>query len=138
MDFSGFKIIRELFRPKNSGIYDEEIANETSISLQNNNTHNSYSSNGVYLGNESNIVKLKYDGILAKGGAENVCAVVGHGSNQKWDNIEYYPMRKIGNEEFELLFQLKDSGNINIAFTDYQNNWDNNSGENYIFSEDSF
>ena len=39
-----------------------------------------------------------------------------------------------GNGKFELDIPITESGNLNVAFRDDSGNWDNNDGQNYIFS----
>lgn len=75
-------------------------------------------------------VKVFYDGLLAKSGAEHVYAHVGYGSN--WNNTQDYLMNKSGTG-FELNVPVSKSDTFNICFKDCANNWDNNSGKNYSF-----
>ncbi|NLU25976.1 MAG: hypothetical protein GXX00_02290 [Hungateiclostridium thermocellum] len=96
-------------------------------------TNNFYSNNGVQIQDAKNVFRLVYSGILAKNNPENLYAVIGYGNNLAWEDIESYSMRKIGDQKYELLFPVKRPGNINIAFKDDADNWDNNSGMNYCF-----
>jgi len=98
--------------------------------------NNSYSDNGVILQN-ANILRLTYSGILVKNGAQDVYAVVGYGNNLRWEDVETYPLRAVGQQTYELLLPVKRSGNINLAFKDGSGNWDNNSGMNYTFFDQS-
>lgn len=133
-----------LFLDKNNKIkkhreFSEEISSEISDSVNDDGLVDSYSQNGVQLGNTVNTFKLEYDGILAKNGAQEVYAVVGNGGNDvNFENAECYPMRRLGNQKFELFFPVvHEDVAISLAFKDSANNWDNNSGENYIFQEGS-
>lgn len=90
-----------------------------------------YASNGVNIQDVSNMIKLTYSGKLAQDGAPDVYAVVGYGSNLKWENVSTYKMQPVGNKTFELMFPVNYAGNINAAFKDGSENWDNNDGMNY-------
>lgn len=92
-----------------------------------------YRENGVILTRLSaHTVTLKYDGLLAKCGADDVYTVVGYGSNSNWENIQTIRMNRIGNT-FQADIPTMPGMNVNIAFKDSANNWDNNSGKNYTF-----
>lgn len=90
-------------------------------------------SKGISFANLGDKVKLYYDGLLAKSGASEVFAVVGFGDNKNPQSTSTYPMNNAGQQIFELSIPAKDSGQINVAFKDSANNWDNNSGKNYSF-----
>lgn len=98
----------------------------------------SYTNNGVHLREEVNTLRLTYNGILAGSGAQEIYAVIGYGNNMKWESVEEYPMHNMGNQTFDLVFPVKRSGNINIAFRDSTGNWDNNSGMNYSYNDQSY
>lgn len=92
-----------------------------------------YRENGVVLTKISDhTASVKYDGLLAKCGAEDVYTVVGYGSNSKWENVQTIRMNRFGNT-FHADIPAMPGANINIAFKDGANNWDNNSGLNYTF-----
>ncbi|GAE89188.1 carbohydrate-binding protein [Acetivibrio straminisolvens] len=95
--------------------------------------NNSYANNGVEIQDARNVFRLVYSGILAKNNTDKLYAVIGYGNNLAWEDTESYSMQKIGHQKFELLFPVKRAGNINIAFKDDSDNWDNNSGMNYCF-----
>jgi hypothetical protein len=78
-------------------------------------------------------VKLTYNGLLAKSGADQVYAVVGFGDNKDWQNISTLPMNSTNHRIYELSIPAKEGGQINVAFKDNADNWDNNSGKNYSF-----
>ncbi len=122
--------------PSNVIDFDVEIASDISPEAYRNTSSHSYSDNGVQLQDTANSLRLVYNGILAKDGAQNIYAVLGYGNNLKWNDVEYYPMNKAGHQAFELVFPIKKSGNINLAFKDGAGNWDNNSNMNYSFYDD--
>lgn len=99
---------------------------------------NSYSENGVELKPAPNAFILRYDGLLAKSGANEVFAVIGYGDNYSWHDSEVHPMRKTGKDRYEVAFSAKEPGNMNIAFKDGLENWDNNTGENYTFIDETY
>lgn len=92
-----------------------------------------YQENGVSLSKVSdNTATIKYDGLLAKAGADDVYTVVGYGSNSSWDNIQTIRMNRFGNS-FHADVPTMHGMNINVCFKDSAENWDNNSGMNYTF-----
>ena len=92
-----------------------------------------YAENGVSLSKVSDhTATLKYDGLLAKSGADDVYTVVGYGSNTKWENVQCIRMNRFGNS-FHADVPAMHGMNINVAFKDSAENWDNNSGMNYTF-----
>jgi hypothetical protein len=58
--------------------------------------------------------------------------VVGYGNNTNWENIQTIRMNRFGNS-FHADIPALHGTNINIAFKDSANNWDNNCGTNYTF-----
>lgn len=92
-----------------------------------------YQSNGVILSKVSDTTAaLKYDGLLAKAGADDVYSVVGYGSNSNWENVQTIRMNRFGNS-FHADIPTMHGMNINVAFKDSADNWDNNNGMNYTF-----
>lgn len=89
---------------------------------------------GVAIRNEGDSLRLVYDGLLAKSGASHVYAAVSVGDNSNWHDVRYYKMDKRGQDTFEAVIPKSESTNVNIAFKDCANNWDNNSGMNYSFN----
>jgi hypothetical protein len=95
---------------------------------------NKYITNGVYV-NPAEItvgdkVRLSYDGILAKSGANEIFAHVGYGT--KWNDAQYVKMAKTLSG-FEATIPVTQQSPLNVCFKDPVDNWDNNSGKNYIF-----
>ncbi len=88
---------------------------------------------GVSFSTVGDEIKLTYDGLLTKSGAKEVFAVVGFGDNKSWDNVSTYPMSSTNQHAYELSIPVKENGQLNVAFKDSANNWDNNSGKNYTF-----
>lgn len=97
-------------------------------------TNSEYMSNGVTIipamPSAGETVKISYDGLLAKSGATDVLARVGFGNN--WDMLYDYRMYRSGTG-FEANIPVSDANVMNVCFKDCANNWDNNSGRNYIF-----
>lgn len=81
----------------------------------------------VYVGDE---ITVAYDGLLAKSGADTVHIHLGYGDN--WDNKDYIKMDFNG-DSFVAAFKVLLAGNLNMAFKDSAENWDNNSSYNYSF-----
>lgn len=123
---------RSRFQP-----YNEEFSMD--LSTEPYGTHikeldNSYSSRGVEIQDTRNTLRILYSGLLAKNGAKEIYAVIGYGDNYNWENVKEYPMHKLSEEKFELLFPVTRTGQINMAFRDSANNWDNNNGMNFTFT----
>lgn len=89
---------------------------------------------GVTVNNEGRDVRIVYDGLLAKSGASHVYAVVSYNDNSHWNDVKYYQMDNRGQGKFEIAIPNYDNMNVNVAFKDCANNWDNNSGRNYSFN----
>lgn len=77
--------------------------------------------------------KINYNGLLAKSGAQQVYGVFGFGSNQNWENVSTIPLNKSADGGFSSIIPVEQGKNINFAFKDPAENWDNNSGMNYTF-----
>lgn len=96
--------------------------------------NNEYMSNGVTISpaipTAGEKVKVSYDGLLSKSGANHIYAHVGFGNS--WDNSSFYQMNK-GNTGFEATLSVSNGDTMNLCFKDCANNWDNNSGRNYSF-----
>lgn len=108
--------------------YAEEISDVSRFGIQ------SYSKAGVTFEKLSETqARIKYDGLLAKSGAQSITGVYGFGSNQKWENVSMAEMKKDGDGSFNAIIPVEQGKNINIAFKDPADNWDNNSGMNYTF-----
>ncbi len=77
--------------------------------------------------------RISYSGLLAKCGAQEVYGVFGFGSNQNWEAVSTMDFNKEGEGVFQAIIPVEQGKNINIAFKDSAENWDNNSGMNYTF-----
>ncbi|NLD49762.1 MAG: carbohydrate-binding protein [Clostridiaceae bacterium] len=75
-------------------------------------------------------VTLKYSGLLARSGADEVYAHIGYGDD--WKEKEFIPMQN-DNGIFRTTIKVSAYDSLNIAFKDSGENWDNNSYENYSF-----
>lgn len=75
-------------------------------------------------------VTVLYKGLLAQSGADTVYAHVGYGEN--WDDKAFIPMERDA-DVFKTTIKISQPEDLNIAFKDSGDNWDNNSMENYSF-----
>lgn len=109
--------------------YSDELNNDVSqYGIQ------SYSKSGVTFEKISDSqAKISYSGLLAKGGAQEVNGVYGYGSNQNWEGVSTLTLNNGDSGSFEAIMSLEQGKNVNIAFKDCAENWDNNSGMNYTF-----
>jgi hypothetical protein len=101
------------------------------------NMSHKYSQYGVYCNpstvERGQMVNMAYEGILAQNGADRVFSCVGYGPNTKWTGVSLVEMKKIGPNKFESQFTVGNRGNLNVAFKDSAEHWDNNNGQNYVF-----
>lgn len=116
--------------------FNEEFSTDTSYETQGDDVI-LYSNKGVQFYNVPNMLKIIYNGTLAASSSNAIYAVVGYGDNMNWEGTEYLQMQKTAQGNCELLTMRKKPGNVNVAFKDSANNWDNNSGQNYIFYDQS-
>ncbi|MGI6085921.1 MAG: carbohydrate-binding family 25 protein [Acetivibrionales bacterium] len=94
----------------------------------------SYSKSGVSFEKLSEAQgEVSYSGLLAKSGAQEVYGVYGFGSNQNWEAVSTLQFKKEGENLFRAIIPIEQGKNVNIAFKDSAENWDNNSGMNYTF-----
>lgn len=95
----------------------------------------SYEDNGVLLSKKTlysgDKIKVTYNGLLAQEGAQNIILHVGFGD--MWDNSSYIPMN-LEQGSFTTELDILECKSFGICFKDTADNWDNNSGENYLFS----
>jgi hypothetical protein len=90
---------------------------------------NVYAKNGISVEKKKQGIKLTYDGLLAKSGADVVYASYGYGD--KWLSRAIHEMHRTGHG-FEITIPTNENV-TNVVFKDSANNWDNNSGRNYSF-----
>lgn len=97
-------------------------------------TKHEYEGNGVELSKTSigvgDEVTVFYKGLLAQNGADAVFAHIGYGEN--WDDRAFIPMER-DNDIFKATIKINHQDDLNIAFKDSGDNWDNNSLSNYSF-----
>jgi hypothetical protein len=96
---------------------------------------NEYLSNGVIVtpnNPEPNAnVTIVYNGLLAQSGAQELYARIGFGCD--WQGSQDLRMIRT-NSGFEATIPAANAENLNVAFKDSINNWDNNSNRNYCFN----
>jgi len=78
-------------------------------------------------GNEATVV---YNGLLAKSGADQVFLHCGFGEPDNWQNVSTQAMDR-SPRGWEKTIRMADNKAI-FCFKDSANNWDNNSGYNWI------
>lgn len=93
-----------------------------------------YVSNGVSISpaipSAGDNIKINYDGLLSKNGANHIYAHIGFG--EKWSSLSDVKMTKTP-MGFEATISVLPSDTLNVCFKDCASNWDNNSGTNYTF-----
>ncbi len=79
---------------------------------------------------EGNKVKISYVGYLFQDGSEEVYLHYGFGMN--WDNVSEVKMEKteLG---FQCEIDILEGDTLNLCYHNENNEWDNNSGQNYTF-----
>ena len=79
---------------------------------------------------ENSKVKISYTGDLFQNASTDVSIHYGFGAN--WDNVSDAKMEKteLG---FQIEVELISSDTFNFCFYNENNDWDNNSGNNYVF-----
>jgi len=97
---------------------------------------NKYVSKGVTISpvvpSSGEKVTVNYDGLLSKCGASDILVRVGLGDN--WEHQYDYRMKKTETgHQANIPLPVTQHKTINMCFKDSANNWDNNSGSNYVF-----
>lgn len=94
----------------------------------------SYEENGITLSKKTiysgDKIKLFYNGLLAQSGASIVYLHIGFGD--MWENSSYIPMQ-LEEGVFSSEIDIDGSGSFEVCFKDCADNWDNNSGQNYVY-----
>lgn len=94
-----------------------------------------YEDSGVILSKKTlysgDRLKINYNGLLAQAGAENVYLHSGYGSD--WSNSSYIQMQKT-QDGFSAELEVLEGHTLELCFKDSADNWDNNSGNNYLFN----
>ena len=80
---------------------------------------------------EGRTAKLIYKGSLAASGAEEIYVHYGYGL--LWENLQETKLEKVADDTFEASITLNGTDSINFCFRDANNNWDNNSAQNYSY-----
>lgn len=75
-----------------------------------------------------------YTGLLATSGADKVYLHCGQGDQHQWTSTSTEPMERTY-RGWEKKIDIKNK-HLNFCFKDSANNWDNNSGNNWICSTD--
>ena len=80
---------------------------------------------------ENSTVRISYTGKFFQDGCEKVYAHFGFGN--EWNNINEIEMEKteLG---FQTEIELSEGETFNLVFRNENNEWDNNEGQNYIFT----
>jgi len=79
-------------------------------------------------------VTVKYRGLLAKAGADQVYLHMGYGYNT-WDRVSDVPMTKADRNAFEAKVHvpLEETSRFHFCFRDSAGNWDNNNGRDWSY-----
>jgi hypothetical protein len=97
--------------------------------------HTDYWSNGVSITPAApsplDTVKITYNGLLPRNGATEIYAHISF--QQDWNITHDYRMNQT-ERGFETAIAIPgDATMLNICFKDAADNWDNNSGSNYVY-----
>jgi len=76
-------------------------------------------------------VRIRYNGLLKESGASQVWMHAGFGNIEDWNSVLDVPMEQTG-AGWEKTVQMQDR-QLNFCFKDNIENWDNNSGMNWIY-----
>lgn len=79
---------------------------------------------------ETTKVKISYTGDLTSKDNENI--FIHYGFGEQWDNLSELKMEKT-DLGFTAKLDLPKSNQLNFCFRNSNNEWDNNSGDNFIF-----
>lgn len=80
---------------------------------------------------DGNKVSVLYDGLLARSGADKIVLHAGFGELNNWQYVVEVEMNK-SQTGFEASLDMKDK-QLNFCFKDNLSNWDNNSGNNWVY-----
>ncbi|WP_334110727.1 carbohydrate-binding protein [Thermodesulfitimonas autotrophica] len=73
-------------------------------------------------------VMIRYNGLLAKSGADRVYV---HYGFDGWKNVNTAEMRREPDGSFAISLPVQGTSELNFCFKDSANNWDNNNGWNW-------
>nr|WP_269438385.1 carbohydrate-binding protein [Phosphitispora fastidiosa] len=77
-------------------------------------------------------VKIIYDGLLSKSGADQVFMRAGFGTRRGWQSTYDHPLKKSDRGWESPVLHMNDD-QLNFCFKDSASNWDNNNGENWTY-----
>ena len=80
---------------------------------------------------DGNKVSVLYDGLLVHSGAKKIVIHAGFGDLNNWKDVLEVEMNK-SQTGFEAFIEMKDK-QLNFCFKDNISNWDNNSGNNWVY-----
>ncbi|NPV53244.1 MAG: carbohydrate-binding protein [Firmicutes bacterium] len=80
-------------------------------------------------------VTVKYNGLLARSGADAVYLHAGFGPADSWANVRDVPMTRTIDDMWTAIVPIgiEESSRLNFCFRDSANNWDNNNGVNWSY-----
>lgn len=81
---------------------------------------------------EGEQVTVKYSGLLAQNGAQQVFLHWGYGPGA-WRDVKDQPMERVGENTFTTACELANAGRLEFCFRDAVYNWDNNRGKNWSY-----
>ncbi|ACL70351.1 carbohydrate-binding protein [Halothermothrix orenii] len=77
-------------------------------------------------------VQVRYNGLLARSGAEEVYLHYGFGTDKHWDEVKDIKMSKV-RDQFQTNIDVETDKRFIFCFRDNAGNWDNNNGRNWSF-----
>ncbi|HMM19103.1 MAG TPA: carbohydrate-binding protein [Selenomonadales bacterium] len=102
--------------------------------MKRNQTNHKYRDSGISVTPavlaKGDTAQVRYQGLLARSGAEKLYVHVGYGGN--WERAIDYKMIRTP-DGFEAQVPVAAQNGLKICFHDNANNWDNNSGQDYSF-----
>ncbi len=79
-------------------------------------------------------VKVIYDGLLFKSGAQELYMHTGFGKRHQWENVYDHRMERTGRGWEKTIHIEQNHNQLNFCFKDSASNWDNNNGENWTYA----
>jgi hypothetical protein len=77
-------------------------------------------------------VRVNYDGLLSRSGANQVYLHAGFGLDNQWNDVKNLKMSKVQNT-WQADVEMDTDDRFYFCFHDNAGNWDNNSGSNWSF-----
>jgi hypothetical protein len=78
-------------------------------------------------------VRINYQGLLAKNGAEQVYLHAGANEHDNWNEIHDIEMNYEGDNTWTTEMEIPRAQAFSFCFKDSANNWDNNNGHNWTY-----